>query len=88
MECVILALQSADAVHRSVDNLGVVRHVGRLLDGRGTSTLLELVTDGDILLLMERMLHLRGLDTVRITEDKGHVGEVLVLDGRVRELDR
>ena len=29
---VILALQSADAVHVGVDNLGVVRHVGRLLD--------------------------------------------------------
>ena len=30
---VILALQSGDAVHIGVDNLGVVRHVGRLLDG-------------------------------------------------------
>ena len=27
----------------------------------------ELVKDGDLLLLIERMLHLRGLDTVRIT---------------------
>ena len=31
---VILALQSSGAVHLGVDNLGVVRHVGRLLDGR------------------------------------------------------
>ena len=30
---VILTLQSAEAVHIGVDNLGVVRHVGRLLDG-------------------------------------------------------
>ena len=30
---VILALQSSGAVHLGVDNLGVVRHVGRLLDG-------------------------------------------------------
>ena len=30
---VILALQAADAVHLGVDNLGVVRHVGRLIDG-------------------------------------------------------
>ena len=30
---VILALQSSSAVHLGVDNLGVVRHVGRLLDG-------------------------------------------------------
>ena len=34
------------------------------------------------------MLHLRGLDTVRITEAKGHADEGMVLDGRVRELDR
>ena len=31
---VILALQSSGAVHLGVDILGVVRHVGRLLDGR------------------------------------------------------
>ena len=73
---VILALQSADAVHLGVDNLGVVRHVGRVLDGRGSSTPLELVTDSDLLLLIERMLHLRGLDTVRITKVKGHADEV------------
>ena len=49
---------------------------------------LELVHDGDLLLLIERMLHLRGLDTVRITKVKGHADEGMVLDGRVRELDR
>ena len=83
-----LALQSSDAVHLGVDNLGVVRHVGRLLDGRGSSTPLELVTDCDLHLLIERMLHLRGLDTVRITKVMGHADEVMVLDGRVREVDR
>ena len=31
---VILALQSSRAVHLGVENLGVVRHVGRLLSGR------------------------------------------------------
>ena len=30
---VILVLQSSGAVHLGVDNLSVVRHVGRLLDG-------------------------------------------------------
>ena len=38
---VILALQSAEAVHIGVDNLGVVRHVGRLLDGGSFSPLLS-----------------------------------------------
>ena len=85
---VILALQSADAVHLGVDNLGVVRHVGRLLDGRSGSTPLELVTDGDLLLLTGRMLYLRGLNTVRITKVKGHADEDMVLEGRVRDLDR
>ena len=56
---VILALQSSDAVHLEVDNLGVVRHVGRLLDGHHGSVPLELVKDGDLLLLIERMIHLR-----------------------------
>ena len=48
----------------------------------------ELVNDGDLLLLLERMLHLRGLDTVRISEVNGLADEGMVLDGRVREIDR
>ena len=34
------------------------------------------------------MLDLRGRDTVRVTKVKGHADEVMVFDGRVRELDR
>ena len=44
---VILALQSSGAVHLGVDNLGVVRHVGRLLDGCRGPIPFELVNDGD-----------------------------------------
>ena len=51
-------------------------------------SLFELVTDGDLLLLMSRMLHLRGHDTVRITKVKGHADEGMVFDDWVRELDR
>ena len=65
---VILALQSADAVHIGVDSLGVVRHVGRLLDDCSFATPLELVTDGDLLILLRRMIDLRGRDTVRVTK--------------------
>ena len=71
-----------------VDNLGVGRHVGRLLDGHHGSVPFELVRDGDLLFLIERMLHLRGLDTVRVSKVKGHADEAMVLDGRVREDDR
>ena len=31
---------------------------------------------------------LRGLDTVKVTKVKGHADEGMVLDGRVREVDR
>ena len=34
------------------------------------------------------MLHFRGLDTARSTKVKGHADEGMVLDGRVREVDR
>ena len=85
---VILALQSNKAVHVGVDNLGVVRHVGRLLDGLPPSVPFELVTDGDLLVLIRRMIDLRGGDTVRITKVKGHADEGMVADGRVRVLDR
>ena len=71
----ILALQSSGAVHLGVDNLGVVRHVGRLLDGHCGSVPFELVDDGDLHLLIERMLRLRGLDTVWITKVNGHADE-------------
>ena len=47
----------------------------------------EFVTDGDLLVLVCRMLDLRGRDTVRTTKVKGHADEGLVLDGHVRELD-
>ena len=89
--------QSFSAVHLGVDNLGVVRHVGRLLYGHHGSLPFELVKDGDLLLLVDWMLRLRGLDTVRVTKVKGHADEAevkghadqgMVLDGRVRELDR
>ena len=85
---VILALQSSGAIHLGVDSLGVVRHVGRLLDGRHGSVPFELVKDDDLLLLLERMLHLGSLDTVRITKVQGHADEGMVLDGRVKEQDR
>ena len=77
-----------DALHLGVDNFNVVRHVAQRLDGRAGSSPRELVDDGDLLLLIERMLEFRSLDTVRITKVKGHADEIVVLDGRVREQDK
>ena len=53
----------------------MVRHVGRLVDGHHGSLPFEPVNDGDLLLLIERMLRLRGLDTVRVSKVKGHADE-------------
>ena len=71
-----------------VDDLGVVRHVGRLLDSSFGSCPAELVRDGDLVLLTGRMLEMRGRDTVRISKVKGHADEDMVREGRVRELGR
>ena len=65
-----------------------VCHVGRLLDGNFGSCPAELVKDGDLILLIGRMLEMRGPDTVRISEVKGHADGDMVWEGRVRELDR
>ena len=59
---IILALQTSRAVHLGVHNLGVVRHVGRLLSGCRSSEPFELVDDGDLLLLIDRMIQQRGVD--------------------------
>ena len=71
-----------------MDNLGVVCHVGRLMDGRRGPIPFELLKDGDLLLLINRMLRLRGPDTVRISKVTGHADETMVLNGQVREVDR
>ena len=72
---VVLALQSSRAVHLGVDNLGVVRHVDRLLRGCRGPKPFELVNDGDLLLLIEHMLNRQGLGTVPISKVKGHADE-------------
>ena len=84
---VILALQTSRAVHLGVDNLGVVRHVGRLLDGSRGPKPFELVNDGDLLLLIDRMLLQRGSDTVCISKVKGHA-DGMVFSGQVRREDK
>ena len=85
---VILALQASCGVHLGVDNLTVVRHVGRLLDGNLGAQPFQVVPDGDLLCLIHHMLLLRGPDTVKVTKVKGHADENMVLEGRVRDLDR
>ena len=56
---VILALQAADGIHFGVDDVSVVRHVGRLLDGNVGFRPAGRVKDGDLILLISRVLRLR-----------------------------
>ena len=82
---------ATNAVHLGVGNLNVVRHVGRLLDGLSSVRPLELLDDGDLIILIRKLLSIRvrvGEGTVCISEFKGHADESLVRSGQVRALDR
>ena len=48
----------------------------------------ELCTDGDLLTLIPDFIRKRDRGTVRITNVKGHADEGMVLDGKVRALDK
>ena len=86
---VILALQCSSAVHLGVDNLNVVRHVSRILEGRVPCRPFELTFDGDLLVIIERMIHLRGVQSTKVVPKvKGHADDDMVAVGRVRVEDR
>ena len=78
---VVFALQATNAVHLGVDNLNVVRHVGRLLKGLSSVRPLELVDDGDLIILIRKVHSFSGEGTVCISEVKGHADEGLVRGG-------
>ena len=85
---VIAALQASRPVHLGVDNANVVGHVGRILAGRKPGRPLELLVDGDLIALVQKLIDLRGPGTTAISKVKGHADEGLVRGGRVRELDK
>ena len=85
---VIAALQAARPIHLGVDNANVVGHVGRILAGKKSNRPLELLVDGDLLALVEKLGTIRGPGTTAISKVKGHADEGLVRGGRVRKLDK
>ena len=85
---VLLALQGGFGMHVGVDNLNVVRHSGRIVDGCPTGSTFPLANDGDLLLLVQRLLQWRGRGSTQVTEVHGHTDEGIVAGGRVREVDR
>ena len=46
------------------------------------------MVDGDLLLLVRKLVNTRGPGTTAISKVKGHADEGLVRGGRVRELDK
>ena len=71
-----------------IDNLNVVRSIGRLLDFDCFTKPLPLVKDGDLIALVQYMIRTRGRETVRVTKVKGHAQDDDVQHGRVRLIDQ
>ena len=57
------------------------------MDGRLACRLFELTFDGDILIVIERMIQQRGVRSVQISKVKGHADDDMVAVGRVRVED-
>ena len=85
---VLVALQGCTRMHVGVDNLNVVRHVSRIIDGGCTGKPFPPVNDGDLLLTVQQFVRWRGPGTTAVSKVKGHADEGLVAMGRVREVDR
>ena len=58
------------------------------MDGRVACRPFELTFDGDLLLVIERMIQQRGVRSVRISKVKGHADDDMVAVGRVRVEDK
>ena len=84
----LLAMQAYWPCHRGIDNLNVVRSIGRLLEADCLAKPLPLVKDGDLVALVQYMIRTRGRDTVRVTKVKGHAKDDDVQHGRVRFIDQ
>ena len=85
---VILALQCSSAVHLGVDNLNVVRHASRILDGHAGCKPFEFTIDGDLLTVIERIILQRSVQSVRISKVTGDADDDMVAVGKVRVEDK
>ena len=59
-----------------------------ILAGRKPDKPLELLVDGDLLALVQKLTDARGPGTTAVSKVKGHADECLVRGGRVREMDK
>ena len=84
----IVALQAYWPCHLGIDNLNVVRSIGRLLDADCLAKPFPLIKDGDLVALVHYMIRTRGRDTVRVTKVMGYAKDNDVQQGRVRLIDQ
>ena len=84
----LLLWQAYWPCHLGIDNLDVVRSIGRLLDADCLIKPLPLVKDGDLVALVQYMIRTRGRHTVRVTKVKGHAKDNDVQHGHVRLIDQ
>ena len=66
----LLAMQAYWPCHLGIDNLNVVRSIGRLLDADCSAKPLPLGKDCDLVALVQYMIRTRGRETVRVTKVK------------------
>ena len=59
-----------------------------ILEGRVPCRPFELTFDGVVLTIIERMIHLRGDQSTKVSKVKGHADDDMVAVGRVRVEDR
>ena len=85
--CAVIAMQAYWPCHLGIDNLDVVRSIGRL-DHDSLGKPLPLVLDGDLIALAQYMIRTRDRETVRVTKVKGRAGDVDVHQGRIRLADQ
>ena len=71
-----------------IDNLEVVRSIGRFLDHGCLSEPLPPVKDGDLIAIIQHLIQASGMDSVSVTKVKGPATEADVEQGRVREEDK
>ena len=81
-------MQGFTRMHVGVDNLNVVRHVSRIINGESAGRPFPLVNDGDLLQRVCQLVRWRDLVTLLFLKLRVMLMRVWLPLGRVREVDR
>ena len=75
-------------MHLGVDIANVVGHVGRIIARKDPVRPFQILLDGDLLFLIQRLVSARGVESTTISKVKGHADEDMIRRGRVRRVDK